>query len=115
MIVPNVSKNSDMIYSYDSMRIAYQAGEARILWEEGIFDRALSRTSPEPPEFEDFMRQTFNDPRSIDFVILYRCSGDAEDTKIEITAANEEMAAQCGRDILADMPFVSFVIMKKTY
>lgn len=110
MITPNVTKSSDLIYSYESMRTAYEAGEARAIWEE-----CSSGIDDSPPRFEDFMRQTYNDPRSCDFVVIYRIIGDDKDYSFEITATNREEAARHGRRMMADMEFIYFDIQLKTY
>lgn len=92
------------------MRTAYEAGTNRVLWEEGI-----CRDTAEPPTFEQFMRQTYNDPRIIDFVVNWMEDGNDKVFEIHFTAANKEEAARQGRLLLEDANFVYFNVSPKTY
>lgn len=110
MLTPNVTKSSDLIYSYESMRAAYEAGEARATWEE-----CSSGIDDSPPRFEDFMRQTYNDPRHGEFVVTYRVFGDAKDYEIKFFAPDHETACMLGRNLMDDVEFIYFDVQPRAY
>ena len=105
-----VTKTSDMIYSYEDMRTAYEAGAYRVAWGDCLLGEEDS-----PPIFEDFMRQKYNDPRHCEFTVTYRVFGDAQDYEFDFFAPDHETAGMLGRNLIVDVDFIYFDIQPKTY
>lgn len=82
-----IAKTSDMIYTYESMKAAYEAGEARVIWSE-----ISSGREPEPPSFEDFMKQEYNDPNKIQYEFRIRQGFDDDYQYFGIDAYDIEEA-----------------------
>jgi hypothetical protein len=90
-----VTKSSDLIYSYDTMRAAFEAGYNRFGWEE--VSGSNSDSELEPPEFEDFMKKEFNDPMKTRY--QFRIREDFDDdyryfpiSAYDIDEAHEELS-----------------------
>lgn len=104
----NVTRSSDQIYTYQTMRKAFNAGYDRKDFELAGF------TEPKP-NFETFMREEFNDPRCIDWVVSYRITGDEKDHTFEVQSRTLDEAAAVARMMMNDVAFVRFDVRQKCY